>query len=451
MSGLLDYYGFELSAGNRTAAEAYDKGARSFVAWRADAMDYLNAAIAADENFQLPIILKAWILHGGRAARFQPIIEKLLGSLKPAVSGAQAREGALVDALRAAHNGNLQTGAAILEAYLIEQPMDLVAHRLLQFELFWSGESRWMRDVAERAALHWKEQSPDFGHFQAVRAFSNEESGDYTLAEQAGRQAVECEPNSAWGAHAIAHVLLMQGRVNEGIEWLESLCRNWDDANQIKHHCWWHLCLFLLERGEHDRILDLLETQVRNPDSALVRAVPDATIDLQNVAALLMRLELRGVDVGDRWSTIANICSERIDDHSNPFTSAHDAMVLAAVGEFSLIDKLLDNMRVYGSAKDSTVSNTTRGLGIPLVQAVRAHRKGQYAHVFDLIWPIRRGLHQIGGSHAQRDIFYQILVHAAVQSNRRTQLSTLLDDIAGTGFENVDERTLYSDAATLAV
>ena len=447
---LLDYYGFELSTGDSEAAVAYDKGARSFVAWRADAMDHLNTAIAADENFTLPCILKAWILHGGRAARFDPIIDKLLSSVEPLMGEAGERERAFAEALRVGHNGNLQAGAAILEAHLAEEPADLIAHRLFQFELFWSGESKWMRDVVERAAPIWNDKSPDFGHFQAVRAFSNEESGDYATAERVGREAVECEPNSAWGAHSIAHVLLMQGRVEEGVEWLEGLCQNWDAANQIKHHCWWHLCLFLLELGEHDRILNVLETQVRNPESPLVQAVPDATIDLQNVAALLMRLELRGVDVGERWQSIAKICAGRTNDHANPFASAHDAMVLAAVDEFTLIDELLASMRVHGSDKTSTVSNVTRSLGIPLVKAILAHRKGEHDYVVELLWPIRRSFSQLGGSHAQRDVFFQILVHSAIQANRSSQLSILLDDIAGMGFESVSERTLYKDAAALA-
>ena len=97
---LLDYYGFELSTGNAEAAEAYDKGARSFVAWRADAMDHLNAAIAADGDFTLPCILKAWILHGGRAARFDPVIDKLLSSVEPLLGGAGERERAFAEALR---------------------------------------------------------------------------------------------------------------------------------------------------------------------------------------------------------------------------------------------------------------------------------------------------------------------------------------------------------------
>ena len=48
----------------------------------------------------------------------------------------------LAASVRTANAGGLQGGVSILETYLAENPRDVVAHRLAQFELFWSGESR---------------------------------------------------------------------------------------------------------------------------------------------------------------------------------------------------------------------------------------------------------------------------------------------------------------------
>jgi hypothetical protein len=444
-----DHYGFELSTNNATATAAYDRGARSFVAWRADAMGHLDAAIEADPDFAMPKLLKAWILHAARTHKFTPGVQALLAAAEPLVAEASPRERVLAASVRTANAGNLQGGVSLLETYLADNPRDIVAHRLAQFELFWSGESKWMQDIAERAAPAWDEKVPDFAHFQAVRAFSNEEGGDYDTAERAGRDAVEREPESAWGAHAVAHTLVMQGRVEEGAEFMEALSGNWANANQIAHHNWWHLCLFLLERGDYDRILELLDTKVRNPESPLVKAMPDATIDLQNVASLLQRLELRGVDVGDRWKTIVEICVCRIADHANPFSSAHDAMALAAAGRYDLVDSLVENMQSYGKGH-SVVGAVTRNIGAPVVEAMAAHRRGEYDRVVDLMWPVRRDLHQIGGSHAQRDVFFQMLVDAAMRAGRKIETRILLQDIAGIGFERVPERSLYADAATFA-
>ncbi len=444
-----DFYGFNLATGDAEAARFFDEGARSFVAWRADAVGHLDAAMAADPQFALPKLLKAWILHAARSQKFTPAVQSLLDAAEPLLADASDRERAFAQSVRVANSGNLQGGVAILETYLAKNPTDIVAHRLAQFELFWSGESRWMRDIVERAAPAWNEDVPDFAHFQAVRAFSNEEAGDYATSERCGRDAVEREPESAWGAHAVAHTLVMQGRADEGAAFMETLTGNWGRVNQIAHHNWWHLCLFLMERGEHDRILELLDTQVRNPESPLVKAMPDATIDLQNVASLLQRLELRGVDVGQRWNTIADICAARITDHANPFSSAHDAMVLAATGRYDLIERLVENMERDG-AGHSVVGAATRTVGAPVVQAMAAHRKGDYNRVVDLFWPVRRDLHQIGGSHAQRDVFFQILVDAAMRAGRTTELGIILDDIAAVGFERIGERTLYADAAAMA-
>ncbi|MGI9521130.1 MAG: tetratricopeptide repeat protein [Hyphomicrobiaceae bacterium] len=403
---LTDHYGFELSTQNAAAAASYDRAARSFVAWRADAVSHLDSAIEADPEFAMPKLLKAWILHAARTHKFAPDIRYLLSSAEQFLPDASSREQALAASLRTANRGNLQGGISILEIHLADNPRDIVAHRLAQFELFWSGESMWMRDIAERAAPCWTEDAPDFAHFQAVRAFSNEEAGDYDTAERSGRDSVCREPESAWGAHAVAHTLVMQGRVEEGANFMEALSGNWANANQIAHHNWWHLCLFLLERAEYDRILELLDTKVRNPDSPLVKAVPDATIDLQNVASLLQRLELRGVDVGDRWNTISEICAGRISDHANPFSSAHDAMALAAVGRYDLVESLIENMQRYGEGH-GVIGAVTRTVGAPVVAAVAAHRQGEHDRVVDLMWPARRDLHQIGGSHAQRDIFFK--------------------------------------------
>jgi len=450
MSGHTDHCGFAITTANPEAAEIFADGCRSFVGWYADAMGLINAAIDADPDFVTAKLLKAWILHAARTEKFHPAVRGLIDEVQPHLGDASVRDRALARAVNLASNGSLQGGVSLLEAYLADNPTDILVHRLAQFELFWSGESRWMWDIAERAAPAWNEDTPDYAQFLAVRAFSNEEGGDYEMAERCGRGAVERVPESAWGAHAVAHTLVMQGRADEGVEFLEPLSANWGRSNQIAHHCWWHLALFLLERGEYDRILELLDTKVRNPDSPLVKAMPDATIDLQNVASLLTRLELRGVDVGERWHTIADICAGRIHDHANPFSSAHDAMALAAVGRFDQVEALVDSIG-HVDGGQGPIAAATRIIGAPLVQAMAAHRKGDYGQVVDLMWPVRRDLHQVGGSHAQRDVFFQVLVDAAVKAGRKTEVRILLDDVASIGFEHVTERSLYREAAAAAL
>lgn len=452
MNSPTDPRGIALANAPPEAIQACIDGIEGYNNWRVDTMGHLDAAITAGPDFALPRIVKAWVLHMGRSAALADKVEALRDEAKERLSGAPERDHVLLAALDAAAAGDGIGAATILEAHLEREPADLLAHRLVQFELFWNGRAAWMRDIIERAAPAWDEAVASYHQFLSCRAFSNEEAGHLEAAERFGRRAVEMEPTDVWGTHAVAHVLVMQGRIDDGVRWLESLSGNWGAANQLKHHLWWHLCLFLLERGDHERILDLLTREIRNPDSPLVQAVPDATIDLQNVASLLLRLELRGVDVGDRWQSIADICAARVTNHANAFSNAHDMMVLAATGQWDKANELLASLRGYlaADAGGGNLVNSYRAAGAAVCEAMLAHRRGDYQRVIDLMAPVRHDLSLIGGSHAQRDIFYQVLADAARRLGRKDLVSIFLRDTARIGFDAVQSRTLYRDLAEAA-
>jgi hypothetical protein len=216
------------------------------------------------------------------------------------------------------------------------------------------------------------------------------------------------------------------------------------------HHNWWHLCLFLLEKGRHERVLALYDAQVRNADSPLVKAMPDVYIDLQNAAALLLRLELRGVDVGRRWLDLVQPALGRIDNHASPFTSAHAAIMLAGAGEFGAAERLIASMRRFAAEDEGPLGRAVAEAALPAAIAAVAHRKGRHEAVLEALLPVPTAFASMGGSHAQRDIFYQLLVDSCRRLGRRRELAAVLAEIAGIGFERVAERTLYADATRLA-
>lgn len=447
MSLSVDQRGLPLSTQSAAAVQALNAGIDSFVRWRTDTFAFFDQAIEADAGFALARLAKGWVLQTARSDNYRPVIEGLVAAAADSVDSSDPRERAYCEGLRLAVSGRGIEASTVMEAMLVDHPTDLFAQRLVQFELFWNGRATCMREISERAAPHWHEQLQGFGSFQSVRAFSFEECGQYELAERCGRQAVEIDASDCWGTHAVAHVLIMQGRIEEGVAWLESLSGNWAQANQIRHHLWWHLCLFLLERGEHDRILHLLATEIRNPDSPLVQAVPDATIDLQNFASLLLRLELRGVDVGERWHELAAICAGRVDNQGNAFSNAHDMMVLAATGQFEQAEALMQSMRDFVTDRDGNLAGSYRSAGIAICAAVLAHRRADYARVVELLSPVRHDLTLVGGSHAQRDLFYQLLVDAAHREERADLIPLFMSDITRLGFERTGERTLYKRIA----
>jgi hypothetical protein len=60
-----------------------------------------------------------------------------------------------------------------------------------------------------------------------------------------------------------------------------------------------------------------------------------------------------------------------------------------------------------------------RRAGIPVVEGLRAFRRGAYAQAVDLLLQARFDLWQIGGSHAQRDVVNWTLTEAAIRAGQR--------------------------------
>ena len=120
---------------------------------------------------------------------------------------------------------------------------------------------------------------------------------------------------------------------------------------------------------------------MRNPESPLIQAMPDFYVDLQNAAALLLRLELRGVDVGDRWGEIADLCEQRIGNHTSPFTSAHCGLALAAAGRDEKLDELLKAMEDFASTDEGTMGPRYRAAVLAACRAASAHRRDDHREV----------------------------------------------------------------------
>src|SRR5262249_35136515 len=155
-----------------------------------------------------------------------------------------------------------------------------------------------------RVMPKWGRELAGYGTVLSCRCFALEECGDYAAAEPAGRAAIEIDPADLWGAHAVAHVMEMQGRHRDGIAWLDELERHWEAGNNPGHNLWWHRALSHLEGREFESVLDLYDRRFRDLAAPLTQANPDLYIDVQNAASMLFRLERQGVDVGDRWNEI---------------------------------------------------------------------------------------------------------------------------------------------------
>jgi tetratricopeptide (TPR) repeat protein len=420
-----DLHGLAISAGSADAAAAFDRAILGYLKYRADAPERLARLLKADPEFGLAHCLKGYFAMLSFNRTNLPAATEAADAATRLSASATAREQAHVAALRRWIAGDLDGALAVWEDILAAHPLDVLAFRLAHFNNFWLGRPQAMRASVERVLPAWASELPGYGAVLSCRCFASEECGDYAAAEPAGWAALAADPADFWGIHALAHVMEMQGRHRDGIALMNDSARHFDGGNNLLHHLSWHRALFHLERREFDAVLDLYDRQFRDLASPLTQGAPDLYIDVQNAASMLFRLERCGIDVGNRWSEIADKAEARIGDCLSAFTLPHWMMALAADGRDEAAERMLDAMRAFGRG-EGTVAGIVGEVALPVCEGVLAHRRGDYARAVGRTMPVLSRMPELGGSHAQQDVLLQLLADAAVKTNRRHDLRAIL-------------------------
>ncbi len=414
-----DKRGLALSTASEQAAQLYDAAIDDYLEYRLSAGARLKEVLAADPQFMMANCLRGYFMMLFGTVQTHGSARQALALAEAATEGVTWREARHVDALSAWLQGDVPRTCRIWEAILEQHPGDLLALRLHHFASFWLGDTASLRDWPQHSLDALSEDLPGYGNVLGMSSFGLEESGDYALAEERGRRAVELNRDDLWAVHAVAHVLDMQARLEEGVDWLSQPPGTWDDRNPFKDHLWWHTALFPLELGDYDRVLELYDQAIRIDKVGFY-------LDMQNAASMLQRLELAGVDVKERWGELADLAETRTDDHVLAFTDLHFMMALAADHRHDAAEKLLGSMRRFADTPHDSTADVMRPVAIPVCEAILAYRDGANERAVDLLWPIRADWQRLGASHAQRDILVQILLDASLKAGRVDQARDLV-------------------------
>ncbi|WP_374470432.1 tetratricopeptide repeat protein [Phenylobacterium sp.] len=411
-----DHHGIVLSGANSMAAEFYRFALNSYHCYAGDAPGFAEAAIDVAPDFLMAHVLKAYMnLIGGTAEQAQVGVAAFETARRlPATSREQGHLAAL-DRLLA---GEIRAAARILEDVSIACPRDSLALLVGQNLDFLLGDSRMMRDRIARAMPAWSRDTPDYHAMLGMYAFGLEEMGDYARAEAAGREAVALQPRNNWAQHAVAHVLEMEDRREEGVAWMTQDGQPWVEESFFAIHNWWHLALFHIGLGDTEAALELFDGPIFGPRSG-------AAFDMIDAAALLWRLSLRGVVVGQaRWDAVADVF-ETQPAGGYAFTDAHRMMALVSAGREDAARELLD---LQAAALEAPGDNAmfVREAGLAVSRAVHAFGHGDYARAVELLRGVRNQAARFGGSHAQRDLLDQTLIVAAGRAGEHSLEQALL-------------------------
>lgn len=308
--------------------------------------------------------------------------------------------------------------------HLLEQyPTDLLALMFGHQLDFFLGDNLNLRDRPARSLPALDAQHGHHGLVMGMHAFGLEEAGSYARAEEVGCGALEANADDVWAVHAVAHVLEMQGRVDDGIRFMTQRRADWGSGNLFTVHNWWHLGLYCLEAERHDLALEIYDGEIHHGNSD---GVP---IEMLDASAMLWRFHIDGADTGERFDVLADAWEAKLADETwYAFNDVHAAMALVGAGRFAETRALISTLDRYLDDARGTNAAMTAEIGLPAIRAILAHGEGRYADVVAELAPIRRHFHHFGGSHAQRDALQRTLVDAAIQVGDHARAQALLNE-----------------------
>lgn len=434
-----DTHGVPITVGSAATAATFDRAVAAYLGWQDDAIGILQPAIESDATFILGHTSTAALLLLSGARPDDPEVVASLAGARAAFSNATAREHHHLYAAEALARRDMRGAAAAWESALLEEPRDLLALRLAHDAYFFMADPASLRDSAARVLPHWPAEDRGRGYVLGMHSFGLHETGDYRAAEATGREAVDMNPANTIAVHAVTHVFDMESRVHEGIAWLRRLQPYWQTSFGAMHQ-WWHLALFQLDLGREDEAIAIYDEHMR-------LACRSSLFDLVDATALLWRLQLRGIHVGERWRELVDPCLVYIGEHFLAFNDAH-IMMAAVQADIGAADRLELSLRRYIDEASSTNRDILVDIGLDAILALRAFGEGDHARTIEILLPIRHKLYRIGGSHTQRDLWSQTLLTAALGAGQLKLARALAAERIALKPRDRRAQALYEDVLT---
>jgi tetratricopeptide (TPR) repeat protein len=395
-----DALGNEVSTLDASTLAAIDDFVGGFLGYETRATNVLGAADANPDSVLANVYAGfTWMFleAAGAEARAQVYLDRA----RAGAPGANAREALLLSQLDRWIAGDIPGVQRLGEEIVSRFPRDLASVKLHQYFSFNRGDAAAMLAIAKQA----ERANADNPHIHGMLAFGYEQMHELDQAERSARRALEIKQKEPWAQHALAHVMLSTGRVREGVEFLGAAQATWTDLNSFMYtHNWWHKALFHISMGDTAAVFDAYDNHVWGIE-------PTYSQDQVGAVSLLARMEIAGLDVGDRWQQLAEYLRPRAGDTLQPFLTLQYLYGLARA-DFVEADTLMAAIEDKAATSVSFDRLVWREVALPAARGVFAHARRNWGDAARNLGVANPRLTEIGGSHAQRDLFGQILLDA---------------------------------------
>jgi hypothetical protein len=394
-------------SGAPEVADTYGAAMRAYQHRRSGDVELLQEVVAQDPGFAVARATAAlWAVF--MAAPFDANVEV-----------AAAREG------RQQHDWERSFVAAVAEtvengrwaamprwlAHHDEHPGDLMGLMVAVFLLI-MGTEPGGDDEAERRAARSLDVVGEDAMLIGFLGMAAQDRGDLDAAHRLAVRSLELDPTSFMGGHPMTHVYFESGDHINGLAWLDDWLPGTDQKAMFGGHLVWHAALHHLAIGDGGGAL------ARYP--ACGGSIAGGR--LIDGPSLLWRCQLLGhtpPGMDPVKPRVSELAHGLMDDVPFTFLGVHAALALATAGDTDGLRRFADNARIFDAPGAATV--------LPLLaNGLAAFVEGDHAKAAEALLRFEPYAAHVGGSHAQREVLEDTLIHALIRAGRLDEAATRL-------------------------
>jgi hypothetical protein len=290
-------------------------------------------------------------------------------------------------------------------------PGDLMGAMVAAFLLEMSADSGGA-DEAERRVARSLEVVGEDPMLIGYLAMAAQDRGDLDEAHRLATRSLELDPTGFAGGHPVTHVYFESGDHERGLAWLDDWLPGTDQKAMFGGHLVWHAALHHLALGDGDGAL------ARYPSCG----GSTAGGRLIDGPSLLWRCQLLGhvpPGVDPERPRVSDLARALMNGIPFTFLGVHVALALATAGDSDGLRRFGHNARGFdepGAA--SMLPDLTDGLA--------AFVEGEHAKAAEALLRFEPQQWLVGGSHAQREVFEDTLIHTLIRAGRLEEASARL-------------------------
>ncbi|MDA1075154.1 MAG: tetratricopeptide repeat protein [Proteobacteria bacterium] len=419
---LTDRFGNALTSSSADAVDLYNSALDALLAMQPMCSDLIQRALVCDPGFALAhcVLARSLVLEGKNPQAFAAIdrAQELTVGLTP-------RERAHVEIVAMVTRGQTAQALPLVKAHAAEYPRDVLplSFTVGVYGLFGFGgyvnHHELQLEFLQSVASHWD----DAWWFSASLGWSHVEVLQLDTGIPMLERSLQQKADNASAVHGRTHGYYERGQAAEGAEFIADWLPGYDRAGPLHCHLAWHQALFSLQQGDVENAAEIYRESIR-PDVS--QAMPMFTI--VDCTALLWRFQLHGISVNDKdVDRLVKFMEKTFPSTAIPFVNVHAVMAYALAGDHESVARRLNEVADLVAADRQNSGPVV----LHLCQAVKAYAEGMTQQAVRLLDQARPQWSALGGSNAQRDVFFETLLGAVILDGDRKAANKLALERSG--------------------